>query len=178
MQIVAVDIVGPISPSTTGNTYILVASDYFTSVHASTGFSPFYLMFGRQAKLPLDIVYGSVPTEPELHHQYAKKLKQTLECAYSAACQQACRDPQWKEQKRPIMKRYTGMHSSGEEDIVCCTARSRLRVVVHFDRLKRCPQDIRLGTPPAAVSRAHTIVANQPSGGWTGGTAGYELAVF
>ena len=30
MQIVAVDIVGPISPSTTGNTYILVASDYFT----------------------------------------------------------------------------------------------------------------------------------------------------
>ena len=30
MQIVAVDIVGPISPSTTGNTYIVVASDYFT----------------------------------------------------------------------------------------------------------------------------------------------------
>ena len=42
-------------------------------------------MFGHQAKLPLDIVYGSVPTELELHHQYAKKLKQTLGCAYSAA---------------------------------------------------------------------------------------------
>ena len=44
------------------------------------------------------------------------------------------------------------------------TARSHRRVVVHFYRLKRCPQDIRLGMPPAAVSRAHTLAANQPSG--------------
>ena len=44
------------------------------------------------------------------------------------------------------------------------TARSRRRVVVHFDRLKRCPPDIRLGTPPAAVLRAHTLAANEPSG--------------
>ena len=44
-----------------------------------------YLMFGRQAKLPLDIVYGSAPTEAELYHQYARKLKQTFERAYSTA---------------------------------------------------------------------------------------------
>ena len=31
-------------------------------------------------------------------------------------------------------------------------------------RLKRCPQNARLGRPPAAVSRAHPLAANQPSG--------------
>eukprot|EP00731_Ephydatia_muelleri_P031263 Em0022g777a len=42
-------------------------------------------MFGRQAKLPLDIIYGSTPTEPQPVHEYAKNLKRSLEDAYSRA---------------------------------------------------------------------------------------------
>ena len=43
---------------------------YNTSVHAVTKKTPFELMFGRQAKIPLDLVYGLGPETSELVQQY------------------------------------------------------------------------------------------------------------
>ena len=36
---------------------------YNSSIQATTKYTPFYLMFGRQAKMPIDVVYGCAPLQ-------------------------------------------------------------------------------------------------------------------
>uniref|UniRef100_A0A8C5PY34 Integrase catalytic domain-containing protein n=1 Tax=Leptobrachium leishanense TaxID=445787 RepID=A0A8C5PY34_9ANUR len=55
--------------------------------HKSTGFSPYFLMFGREARLPIDIRLGvsSDGLSHESHYQYVKNLKTNLQRAYELA---------------------------------------------------------------------------------------------
>eukprot|EP00731_Ephydatia_muelleri_P007396 Em0003g1644a len=55
----------------------LMCMAYNTSVHQSTGFSPFFQLFGRQARLPVDLM------EEMTTKEYVRNLRQTLEKAYS-----------------------------------------------------------------------------------------------
>ena len=54
---------------------------YNCSIQATIGYTPFYLMFGRQAKVLIDLMLG-----PHLHQcqsqKYAAQLKERLEKAY------------------------------------------------------------------------------------------------
>ena len=54
---------------------------YKCSIQATTGYTPFYLMFGRQAKVPIDLMYGA-PSPSMPVTEYAVQLKEGLEKAY------------------------------------------------------------------------------------------------
>ena len=56
----------------------------------TTGYSPFFMMFGREATLPLDLVYGSPhassqDSEGFERHDWGRKLRDRLEKAYKFA---------------------------------------------------------------------------------------------
>lgn len=62
----------------------LVLMSYRSAVLASTGFTPYFLLYGREMRLPLDIIYG--PAERSTNRfDYAAEVRNTLENAYERA---------------------------------------------------------------------------------------------
>ena len=64
---------------------------YNATKHDSTGYSPFFLMFGRHPRLAVDACLGlQDPTEPiSSREHYASKLKKRLDFAYKVAAREA-----------------------------------------------------------------------------------------
>ena len=61
--------------------YISMA--YRATPQESTGFSPNFLMFGRELAMPVDLMYPvTEENPPETHPEYIKKLKKRLRYAY------------------------------------------------------------------------------------------------
>ena len=56
---------------------------YRSSVHEATTFTPYFMMFGREICLPVDIMLGThVNQEPLTHGGYAATLRAETENAY------------------------------------------------------------------------------------------------
>ena len=63
---------------------------YNTSTHQTTGFTPFYLMFRRQAKLPIELMYGTPEPESVTSTEYATQLQSSREAYQKVRLRTTC----------------------------------------------------------------------------------------
>jgi transposase InsO family protein len=69
-----------------------VVHAYNCTRHDTTGYSPFFLLFGRSPRLPIDLAFGlGEQTQPETHRQFVQKWKGAMEEEYRLAQQNATR---------------------------------------------------------------------------------------
>ena len=74
---------------------------YNCTVSSVTGFSPYFLMFGRTPKIAWDIEMGVtlMDQEPESYQNYAKKLQARLKWAYQKTLQENNRKESEQQKK-------------------------------------------------------------------------------
>ena len=171
---------------------------YNTSIHPTTGETPFLLMFGRQVRMPVDVMYGTFTPQPSTVPQYVADLRSNLEAAYQRV--RDCMGRKLDRQKEVYDRKAHGepfeqgdlvwLHTSavprGRSKKLHCpwsgpfsivrrlsdavyriqhTKARRQRRVVHFDRLKRCPPDVRiLGTDQPVPPRPPLSPPTPPIG--------------
>ena len=59
-----------------------LAKECFAYNTCTHGFTPFYQMCGRQAKIPIDFIFGLPEGKSQHQSQYARTLHQSLDQAY------------------------------------------------------------------------------------------------
>ena len=71
-----------------------VVHAYNCTTSSATGFSPFFLLYGRSPRLPIDVAFGLDPKagpKEEDHNQFVKRWKTQMEEAYLIAERQAAK---------------------------------------------------------------------------------------
>lgn len=62
-----------------------VVHAYNCTRHEATGYSPFFLLFGRSPRLPVDVIFGIEPKVSSNYSTYVKEWQSAMKEAYSLA---------------------------------------------------------------------------------------------
>ena len=82
------DMLGTLNPSQKSNWKAHVPSlvhAYNSTRHESTGQSPYFLMFGREPRLPVDLAFGLGDKEERTLTKYVEDLRSKMKTAYHLA---------------------------------------------------------------------------------------------
>ena len=81
---------------------------YNCTPNEATGFSPYFLMFGREARLPVDVCFGvsADGTSTASHNKYVSRMKRELHAAYQLAQSTAAKMNQGNKERYDQKVRY------------------------------------------------------------------------
>ena len=66
-----------------------VVHAYNATVSSATGYSPFYLLYGREPRLPIDLVFETVQKEEKSYRKYVDDWQKAMKEAYKIAFEQS-----------------------------------------------------------------------------------------
>ena len=92
---------------------------YNTSVHSSTGYSPFFLMFGRQATIPIDLMFPLDKEQQKEVPEYVHQLREGLQAAYSLVRERVI--PSTRDRRLYTIEE--SMADRSTEEIMCGSSR-------------------------------------------------------
>ena len=85
-----------------------VVHAYNCTRHDSTGFSPFYLLFGRAPRLPIDLMFGLKPPEGySTYPEYVRNWRRAMKEAYDMASAHAKKSADMGKQQYDKKVRHT-----------------------------------------------------------------------
>ena len=79
---------------------------YRTSIHSTTRCTPFFLMHGREAVLPIDLIFPRPPQEYEVATEYGQEMAERLDRAFAFV----------RDQQNKVIKRQVSMAADQFKD--------------------------------------------------------------
>ena len=113
---------------------------YNATRHESTGYSPFMLMFGREARLPIDLILSSQGEEPaKSYTKFAESLRNRLRDSYKLATAEADKARQLQKKNYDLRVRGTTIEVGDRVlvKILAHTGKDKLS-----DKWEQCPYTV------------------------------------